>query len=89
MSSINGTCDSTARAQMEQYFEQLQEKRLEERLAEEREANQGLAAPALGQPIGLVSATTPASGQPTALNPETGVRNVAEPGKGQFIDLYV
>jgi len=63
----------------------LQEKQLEEA----REAKQAASAPTPGQPMGLVSATAPSSGQPTEHNPETGVRNVAEPGKGLLVDLYV
>jgi len=75
MSSITGTCGNTARAQMEQYLELLQQQRLEKRLEEQRLEEHR-------------AANRPAVGQPTGLNAETGVRNVAEPGKGLLIDLY-
>ena len=55
-------------------FEQQAEALQQQRLEEGREAR--------------LRANGPAQGQPTGLDPETGVRAVAEPGKGQLIDLY-
>lgn len=55
-------------------FEQQAEALQQQRLEEGRELRPGVNGPAQGQPSGL--------------DPETGVRAVAEPGKGQFIDLY-